>query len=72
MSHFTIEELHLIVKHCDMIEEEYGRTRTKQERLLSYQIALKVNKLLGDKAIYLGLMKMNLEDIIDSQKSESN
>lgn len=70
MRYFTIEELQLIVKHCDMIEDEYGRTRSKQERLLSYQIAQKANMLLGDKAIGLTLLKMNLEDILDSQKSE--
>lgn len=46
---FNEEELRLIVDHCVDIEEEYGSAKSKEKRLLNYQVALKANSLLSNK-----------------------
>ncbi|MEC4565441.1 hypothetical protein L8C07_05745 [Paenibacillus sp. CMAA1739] len=64
MNQFTNQELKMIIDLCDRIEEEYGSIRSNSERLLSFQIALKANNLLGEESVDLEHMKINLEDII--------
>jgi len=66
---FTKEELKLIISHCDRIEEEFGRTMKEEDRLTSYQIARKINVILGEETVYLGLMESNMSDLLIKLKN---
>jgi len=61
---FSNSELITIIDLCERVEEEYGRTRKKEDRLLSYNIAKKANLALGENAKSLQLLEWNLSDIL--------